>query len=29
LKNKYPIQLEKEFFKTLRDDYREEMQEVL
>ena len=29
MKNKYPIQLEKEFFKTLRNDYREEMQEVL
>ena len=29
LKNKYPLQLEKEFFRTMRDDYRAEMKEVL
>lgn len=28
MKNKYPLQLEKEFFKTLQDDYRKEMSEV-
>lgn len=29
MKNKYPIQLEKELFRTLRDDYRKEMNEVV
>lgn len=29
MKNKYPIQLEKELFRTLRDDYRKEMTEVV
>lgn len=29
MKNKYPLQLEKEFFRTLRDDYRKEMNEVI